>query len=232
MSGYGSARRAHPLLLTTVVAAHALALGALMMARMEAGPVHPEPPIKIIDLLPAKPPPDPIKPPPRDDQVAPPQAPTDFTSPPPRIPMPGPGPSAEPLDVLTPPRALPPGDEFVLGPPTAPPVPEPLPPAPVPVPDPVRTQAELDNRYADAFQPPYPDSLLRNGKAGAAVVRVLIGTNGRVKAVEPVRADDPAFLRATERQARGRWRFKPATLDGKPIESWKRITVSFELRDG
>jgi protein TonB len=60
-------------------------------------------------------------------------------------------------------------------------------------------------------------------------VRLLIGADGRVKAVEKVRAASDAFWRATERQALRHWRFTPAMVDGKPVESRTTVTVHFEL---
>ena len=83
---------------------------------------------------------------------------------------------------------------------------------------------------AREFQPPYPPQLLRTGVEGKAVVRVLVGTDGRVKQVAVISADDPLFADATERQALRRWRFKPATRDGVAVESWKQLTVRFEIR--
>ncbi|RYE01614.1 MAG: TonB family protein, partial [Sphingomonadales bacterium] len=62
-------------------------------------------------------------------------------------------------------------------------------------------------------------------------VRVLIGTDGRVKAVEQVSATSTAFFEATKRQALGKWRFKPATRGGVPQESWKTMSVRFELKN-
>ena len=52
-----------------------------------------------------------------------------------------------------------------------------------------------------------------------------------MKQVEKVRATSDAFFRATEQQALRHWRFKPATLDGKPIESRTTMTVRFRLTD-
>ena len=94
---------------------------------------------------------------------------------------------------------------------------------------PVKVAAALDKKYAAALQPPYPPDMIRLEKEGRATVKVLIGTDGRVKSVTRVRGDDDAFLRATEQQALGKWRFKPATLDGKPVESWREMTVVFKL---
>jgi protein TonB len=96
-----------------------------------------------------------------------------------------------------------------------------------PKPLPVRTTAQLAAR--DAAQPPYPRSLQADGIEGVAIVRVLVGTDGRVRAVESVRADDPLFFEATRDQALRKWRFKPATEDGRPIESWREMTVRFVI---
>jgi protein TonB len=95
---------------------------------------------------------------------------------------------------------------------------------------PVLTDAAPDTHYAGDFQPPYPPQLLRTGVEGKAVIKVLIGTDGRVKQVAIVSADDPLFADASERQALRRWRFKPATRDGVPVETWKEMTVRFEIR--
>jgi periplasmic protein TonB len=101
---------------------------------------------------------------------------------------------------------------------------------PEPTPLPALTEAiPLAGAMRD-FQPPYPPQLLRTGVEGKAVVRVLIGTDGRVKQVAIIAADDPLFADATERQALRRWRFKPATRDGAPVESWRQMTVRFEIR--
>ncbi|WP_447932705.1 TonB family protein [Sphingopyxis fribergensis] len=91
--------------------------------------------------------------------------------------------------------------------------------------------AQLDQRYANLFQPDYPARAQREGIEGVAVVRVLIGTDGRVKAVELVSADDPAFFEATKRRALTKWRFKAATRGGVPEESWKEMRVRFEIRN-
>lgn len=91
--------------------------------------------------------------------------------------------------------------------------------------------AQLDQRYADLFQPDYPARAQREGIEGVAVVRVLIGTDGRVKAVELVSTDDPAFFEATKRRALTKWRFKAATRGGVPEESWKEMRVRFEIKN-
>lgn len=96
-----------------------------------------------------------------------------------------------------------------------------------PKPAPVLVDAKPDPR--SVFQPDYPPAERRAGAEGAVTVRVLIGADGRVKAVEQVRAASPAFFEATRRQALNRWRFAPATRDGVPVESWRVMTVRFVL---
>ncbi|MCW5647399.1 MAG: energy transducer TonB [Sphingopyxis sp.] len=90
--------------------------------------------------------------------------------------------------------------------------------------------AELDPRYAGVFQPDYPASEQRREIEGVARVRVLIGTDGRVKAVELVSTDSPGFFAETKRRALAKGRFKPATRGGIAEESWKTMTVRFEIK--
>ena len=100
-----------------------------------------------------------------------------------------------------------------------------------PVKPPVMLGAELDSRFAGTFQPEYPAGERRAEHQGRVVVRVLIGVDGRVKQVEKVSAASDAFFEATERRALQKWRFKPGTRDGVPIETWKNVGVSFVLND-
>ena len=99
------------------------------------------------------------------------------------------------------------------------------------IPKPVIVGASYDSRYANALQPPYPSSEIRSGNTGRVVIRVLIGIDGRVKQVERIAAASDAFFAAAERQALTKWRFKPATSDGIPIEQWKQMALRFELQE-
>jgi periplasmic protein TonB len=107
--------------------------------------------------------------------------------------------------------------------------PEIITPPAQPIHIPVRSTASVDPRFRAALQPAYPPGLVRGGIEGSATVRVLIGVDGRVKAVEAVRADEDGFLAATREQALRKWRFKPATEDGSPVESWREMTVTFRI---
>ena len=102
-------------------------------------------------------------------------------------------------------------------------------PLPLPVPDPVFVSARPDPRAGD-MQPPYPSALARAEIEGRTEIRVMIGTDGRVKQVELVSATDPGFFEATKQQALRHWRFVPATRDGVAVESWRTMTVRFQLQ--
>lgn len=98
-----------------------------------------------------------------------------------------------------------------------------------PVAPPVIMDPEIDPRFRSAFQPQYPPVEQRAGRSGLVTVRVLIGTHGRVRAIEPVTATSDDFFAATRQAALARWRFHPATRDGVPIERWRVMRVTFQF---
>lgn len=97
------------------------------------------------------------------------------------------------------------------------------------IPTPIFKAALRDPRFAKAFQPEYPVGKLRLEIEGSVTVRILVGTDGRVRQVQILNATDPDFARATEKQALKAWRFKPATRDGVPVEDWQTLTVRFDI---
>ena len=100
----------------------------------------------------------------------------------------------------------------------------PTPPAP-----PVLTGSKLDPHFAGSLQPAYPPGMLRLNLEGSVTVRVLVGTDGRVKQVEQIKFTEEDFLKATREQAFKKWRFLPATRDGAAVESWREMTVRFQM---
>jgi protein TonB len=95
---------------------------------------------------------------------------------------------------------------------------------------PVRVSALFDPRFARDQQPPYPTSEERAQREGQVRIRVTIGADGRVRAVQRLSATSDAFWRSTERHALSRWRFRPATVDGRPVESTKDLTITFQIQ--
>ena len=100
-----------------------------------------------------------------------------------------------------------------------------------PKPAPVFVQPGIDPRYAADFQPGYPSEERRAEREGRVIVRVLVGVDGRVKQVERVSATTDTFYRATLDRALAKWRFKPATRDGVPVEAWRSMALTFVLQN-
>jgi TonB family protein len=84
-------------------------------------------------------------------------------------------------------------------------------------------------RYRDTPQPQYPDSARREGKEGRVLLRVLVDADGRTKSVEinTSSGDDTLDRAATE--ALKKWRFVPARAGTKPIETWVKVPIEFQL---
>lgn len=96
-------------------------------------------------------------------------------------------------------------------------------------PTPIFKAATRDPRFARNFQPDYPVGMLQREIEGLVTIRVLIGSDGRVRQAQVLSATEPDFARATERQALKAWRFKPAMRDGVPVEDWQTLTVRFDI---
>ena len=62
-------------------------------------------------------------------------------------------------------------------------------------------------------------------------LRLSIDPRGRVTAVEPVGAADPAFLASARSHLLRYWRYRPATEDGRAVASSLVITLRFELEE-
>lgn len=216
--GFLNQKQRHPTAMVAAIAINAAAVAAVMLAK-NGYVVVPHPgAIPIIDIfIPQPPPPNETPEPPQAQQPKDP-----VFVPPPRVPT-GAETQGDPIETT---HVLPPtgGTSGGEGASTA------ITPKPEPSPVPVLTDAAPLSGALRDFQPPYPPQLLRTGIEGTAVVRVLVGTNGRVKQVAIISAGDPLFADATERQALRKWRFKPATRDGVAVESWKQMTVRFEIR--
>ncbi|MBY4678295.1 energy transducer TonB [Marinobacterium arenosum] len=101
--------------------------------------------------------------------------------------------------------------------------------APAPEEGPVELQAP---QYAMPATPPdYPLRALRRGWQGQVLLQLQLDAVGRVTAVEVVRSSGyPVLDRAAEQAAR-RWRFKPAIRHGRPVASYVKIPVDFQLKD-
>lgn len=214
-------RTISPASLAIVIVLHAGAITALAFAKMEVPVMKVFKPIKVETVAP-EPVPDEVAPEAREQKHVPPKTQLDYV--PPVVPTTPRGPVVlhDPyLDrVVYDPRPPVKTDER----PTEPAKPMPMPTLQPPV------RVEANMRSGD-LQPPYPPSEEKMEREGRVSIRVTIGTDGRVKAAQKVSATSEAFYRATERHALRAWRFRPATVEGTPVESSKVLTVHFRLND-
>lgn len=208
-------RRGSPTTVVVVIAVHAAALTALALAKMDLPIKKIIPPLStkfIVETVPPENPPEKIEPkvevpqtPVVDRIVDVPKADRIIYPPLPERPIPG------PIDEGA-------GTTTIIPTPT-----------PVPTPDPLRVEARMDR--GSVLQPPYPPSAERQGIEGRVQVRLTIGADGRVKAVERIAAPSDSLFEATQRHALRAWRFRPATVDGRAVESSLVMTVIFQIRD-
>ena len=103
-----------------------------------------------------------------------------------------------------------------------------LPPLSQKIVEPVRTGPRLATP-ADLLRPPYPQSKLESQQEASLRLKLSIDERGRVVAVDPVGPADSAFLNAARKHLLARWRYQPATVDGRPQASTTVITLRFEL---
>jgi periplasmic protein TonB len=227
MSYVSQANRVNPTSLTAAVIWTGGIITALMFMSMSAGVRENRPDLKTFEVKDRVPPPEPkIEPKQVEDQLP--------TTPPVFVPDPIGPVIQQPIEQLT----------TTNNPPVTPPLPtggtlgegtqiasldvKKLIP-PITPPAPIFKSASRDPRFAGKFQPTYPVGMLQREIEGTVTIKVLIGTDGRVRQTNVIKAATPEFAAATEKQALSQWRFKPATRDGQPVEDWQTLTVRFDI---
>ena len=86
-------------------------------------------------------------------------------------------------------------------------------------------------RTNEAPKPKYPDTARRDGKEGRVLLRVLVNEEGRSAFVEVNRSSGAEVLDQAAVEAIKHWRFAPARVGEKPVDSWVRIPIDFRLND-
>jgi protein TonB len=81
---------------------------------------------------------------------------------------------------------------------------------------------------SDNQRPAYPEAMRKKGVEGLVVLRVLVGTDGRVVDIDVQSGDEP-FTSAAIEVVRS-WRYKPALVEGRPKAVHRIIRVPFRLR--
>lgn len=85
-------------------------------------------------------------------------------------------------------------------------------------------------RFLKRVIPSYPRVARRLGREGTVVLKLYIDREGRLKKVEVLRDDGPAFAKAAVKAVR-QSSFVPAMKDGVPVDSEAVLTVKFRLKD-
>jgi TonB family protein len=160
------------------------------------------------------------QPPPRQDQQIPkPQAK--------KVPIPDPTPDEpEPIRDEEPDENLDfvPDANLILGVPDAPPPPEPEGPIRFVVGGKITEPEKLSGP-----NPLYPEAARRARIQGVVVLECIIGKDGSVKDVKVLRGL-PLGLTESAEDAVRKWKFKPSTLNEKPVEVLYILTVRFNLQ--
>jgi periplasmic protein TonB len=202
-------RGSSPNAMLAIIAAHVAVIAVVMSAKMDLPRRVFDPPIVIRTIpIPAPPPPNAIKPTP--------QGPSTVYQPTPLRPLPIPyDPIVQPGPVVFDPGTA---AGPVIGPDVTPALQLIL----------VRRGAELLTPAAE-LKPPYPESKLASGEEALLRLRLTIDERGRVVAVEPIGRADSTFLVAARRHLMARWRYRPASENGRAVTSTTVITLRFQL---
>jgi len=133
--------------------------------------------------------------------------------------------TAAPMETVPPETASIPPTETVAQPPASLPPPEPPSGGVYAAVPPGGTQPE----EVDRVIPRYPAGARAAGTAGPVVIRGIVRRDGTIDDVEIIK-DLPNGLGEAALDAVRRWRFRPATFHGEPIDVYYTVTVNFRLR--
>lgn len=85
--------------------------------------------------------------------------------------------------------------------------------------------------YVAAPAPKYPAQAIRGHMEGTVTLRVLVDETGKPLDVVIESSSGHELLdRAAREQVLAKWRFQPAQSNGRTVQAWARIPVSFDLR--
>jgi len=88
-----------------------------------------------------------------------------------------------------------------------------------------QSQGVIPGRLVKKVAPHYPDLARHAGVSGDVVLIAVIGSDGVLHNIKAISGSP--MLREEAVAAAKQWRYAPATLSGKPVESDTRITINF-----
>jgi protein TonB len=81
----------------------------------------------------------------------------------------------------------------------------------------------------ERIDPRYPEVAGKAHVEGVVILQAIIGIDGRVEQIALVKSASPMLDDEAIRAVRG-WRYRPATLNGRPVRVYLTVTADFRLR--
>lgn len=82
-----------------------------------------------------------------------------------------------------------------------------------------------------AYPPPvYPKKSIKAGEEGKVLVLVSVGETGEAIEVRLLETSGHSALDDSAIMAVRQWKFSPAQKEGRPVHSWLRVPVAFEIQ--
>ena len=86
-------------------------------------------------------------------------------------------------------------------------------------------------RVTQQMPPEYPDEMRRSGLIGEVNLSFVVNPKGKVVNPVVIRSNNPAFDQPAI-AALLRWRFEPATIDGRPVNARMSVPIIFSFNNG
>lgn len=96
--------------------------------------------------------------------------------------------------------------------------------------DPFGGEMDSPPTPVNRMPPQYPNSLLKKGVGGKVVVTCVVDTGGQTISSKIKQSSGQPELDKAALQAVGRWKFKPARRNGKPMQATCNIPFTFEVK--
>jgi TonB family protein len=102
----------------------------------------------------------------------------------------------------------------------------------------VRTQAQIQTpsrmhpqqtAESGCLKPAYPTDALRVEATGTVTMQFLVGIDGTVRDAKLKKSSGNASLDTTAMNALSKCRFKPAQVDGQPVEQWQEVKYVWSI---
>jgi protein TonB len=77
--------------------------------------------------------------------------------------------------------------------------------------------------------PKYPEDAREEKVSGEVIIEAYVGADGKVLDARAINNPDPRLAKAAL-EAFKQWKFKPATVKGKPVKAKMTVTVNFALK--